>query len=136
MSALLKMSCWCRAFRASPSKVVVSKDTALWWSLCTKAGWLNASVSTMKYGLFQVLFLACELQLVSCFVLTSSSYARKPASFSRRTRIMLQSSEEDDVSLETYWEENSAKWEKTLRILDVKAAWQAGSLNGILPSGA
>jgi len=38
-------------------------------------------------------------------------------------------------SLERYWEENSNKWETTLRILDVTAAWQCGSLNGILPSG-
>ena len=37
--------------------------------------------------------------------------------------------------LETYWEQHGAKWKRTLEILDVRAAWQAGECDGVLPSG-
>ena len=37
--------------------------------------------------------------------------------------------------LEAYWQAHGAKWKRTLEILDVRAAWQAGECDGVLPSG-
>ena len=37
--------------------------------------------------------------------------------------------------LEEYWQAHGAKWKRTLEILDVRAAWQAGECDGVLPSG-
>ena len=37
--------------------------------------------------------------------------------------------------LEEYWRAHGAKWKRTLEILDVRAAWQAGECDGVLPSG-
>ena len=35
--------------------------------------------------------------------------------------------------LEAYWQAHGAKWKRTLEILDVRAAWQAGECDGVLP---
>ena len=37
--------------------------------------------------------------------------------------------------LEAYWQAHGPKWKRTLEILDVRAAWQAGECDGVLPSG-
>lgn len=37
--------------------------------------------------------------------------------------------------LEEYWNEHSSKWKRPLEILDVRAAWEAGECDGVLPSG-
>ena len=36
---------------------------------------------------------------------------------------------------EIYWQAHGAKWKRTMEILDVRAAWQAGECDGVLPSG-
>lgn len=43
--------------------------------------------------------------------------------------------DEREMSMDAYWDEHGEKWERMLGILDVTAAWESGSLNGILPSG-
>jgi len=83
-------------------------------------------VYKMRHGFVVggILVSLSNLHLSSCFVRTSFLQASSK-----------ESPERNDITIESYWEENSAKWEKTLRILDVRASWKSGSLNGILPSG-
>jgi len=40
------------------------------------------------------------------------------------------------VSMDEYWDKYEDKWERILGIFDVMAAWECGSLDGILPSGS
>ena len=58
-----------------------------------------------------------NLHLSSCFVCTSFLQASSKESLER-----------NDITIESYWEENLVKWETTLRILDVRDSWKSGDM--------
>ena len=43
--------------------------------------------------------------------------------------------ESAEDELERYWAAHGAKWKRPCEMLDVRAAWNAGELDGIMPSG-
>jgi len=79
------------------------------------------------------------LSAVGLELVASYSWSRSCSLPAYREKSWLRASpseeDNDNGGITKYWEVNSVKWEKTLRILDVRAAYASGSLNGILPSG-
>jgi len=87
----------------------------------------------MRYNLVGVILLnLSDLRPASCF----TPNGRYLPNNLPKTRVRASEENDNTIGIENYWKENSAKWEKTLRIFDVRAAWASGSLNGILPSGS
>ena len=68
------------------------------------------------------------LSVASGFVAPRQRYAPPPLRAKTRGESPLE-------ELEAYWAKHETKWKRPLSLLDVRAAWNAGELDGILPSG-
>ena len=83
-----------------------------------------------------------QLSLAALILCTQRSVALAPATATLGKRVRPPTSARanlidvpDNDELLAYWARHEAKWERPLRLLDVRAAWCAGELDGILPSG-
>ena len=73
--------------------------------------------------------------LLSLSFSSSSFTFRPPLLASTRRTVSTLVATESDPELEVYWKSHGDKWAVPLRLLDVRAAWACGELDGILPSG-
>ena len=76
------------------------------------------------------------LTLLALLVLDADGFRGPLRPALRRSSLRAKTRAVDPLDeLEAYWQAHGAKWKRTLEILDVRAAWQAGECDGVLPSG-